>query len=82
HVGRTQVYKHGFIFSCFALQNKPVIQALYFLRENMDSYLSQIVNVVLAVIVTFALNTGLSYLVSDNGSVTIGRPLDIQETSY
>ncbi|CAH8210271.1 hypothetical protein [Vibrio aestuarianus] len=48
----------------------------------MDSYLSQIVNVVLAVIVTFALNTGLSYLASDNGSVTIGRPLDIQETSY
>lgn len=48
----------------------------------MDSYFSQIINVLLAVLLTFFLNTVTSYWVSNNGSVTLGKVLEVEDKSY
>ncbi|WP_166370935.1 hypothetical protein [Psychromonas sp. SA13A] len=45
----------------------------------MSSQISQMLSVALAIIVSFVMNSGLSYFISDNGVVTIGDKFESKE---
>lgn len=48
----------------------------------MGSYFSQVMNVVIAIVVTFFVNLSLSYWASDNGTVTIGDRFVSEDFNY
>jgi hypothetical protein len=54
---------------------------LYF-GDYMDSYLSQAVNVVIAIVLTFFINLTIEYWVIENGTVTIGKRLESENFNY